>query len=389
MNKTEKKKRLILLGSIVTLLSTACVKNEEFETVVKDIKLEKKTNNNVVNAKEVEKTEFATILKNTNIYLGPSDTYKTVIKASKNDSVKLEALSLDGWFLVNYNGLYGFIKGECLDLTNSILPTDFTTVTKKEEKVFVEATSDVNIREKSSTDSKKLGLLKTGDKLELKDKLNGWYKVIYNEKEAYVYEEYVKEVLSNGEEKYPNKCYKFICLKEESQIVDENDYNNYKILPKYECAKVFNESNSYYLAESEGFTGYISKENTIDLLDKFVIVDISDQQLDFYKDTDVVFTSDVVTGKDKSPTDLGIEEVIYKQKDRTLVGAHNSYRTHVDYWMQINNNAEGLHDAKWRSNFGGNIYKNSGSHGCVNLPHESAAYLYDELEVGTRVIVKK
>ncbi|MBE6161901.1 MAG: hypothetical protein E7158_06775 [Firmicutes bacterium] len=388
MNKTEKKKRLILLGSMVTLLSTACVKNEEFETVVKDIKIEK-TTDNIVNAKELEKTECAIVVNNANIYLGPSEKYIVVSKVSKNDNVILEALSLEGWFLVNYNGVYGFIKGENLDLTNTILPTEFTTTVKLEEKKYVEATSDVNIREESSTNSKKLGLLKIGDKLELREKLNGWYKVIYNEKVAYVYEDYVKEILSADEEKHPNKCYKFICLKEDSQIVSQNDYNNYKMLPKYECAKVFNESKGYYLAESEGFTGYISKENTIDLLDEFVIVDISDQQLNLYKDTDVVFTSDVVTGKDKSPTDLGIEEVIYKQKDRTLVGANNSYRTHVDYWMQINDNAEGLHDAKWRSNFGGNIYKNSGSHGCVNLPHESAAYLFDELEVGTKVIVKK
>ena len=47
----------------------------------------------------------------------------------------------------------------------------------------------------------------------------------------------------------------------------------------------------------------------------------------------------------------------------------------------------GLHDASWRSSFGGSIYKRSGSHGCVNLPTWEAPELYDLISVGTPVIV--
>ena len=53
--------------------------------------------------------------------------------------------------------------------------------------------------------------------------------------------------------------------------------------------------------------------------------------------------------------------------------------------MPFNKNI-GLHDAGWRSSFGGELYKTSGSHGCVNLPPEKAKQIYDVIQTGTPVI---
>ena len=50
-------------------------------------------------------------------------------------------------------------------------------------------------------------------------------------------------------------------------------------------------------------------------------------------------------------------------------------------------NGQGLHDATWRGAFGGNIYTYGGSHGCVNLPLDIAAQLYNLVYVGMPVIV--
>ena len=49
--------------------------------------------------------------------------------------------------------------------------------------------------------------------------------------------------------------------------------------------------------------------------------------------------------------------------------------------------AYGMHDAYWRSEFGGKIYKSSGSHGCVNLPKEIAPKVYKKIKVGTPVLI--
>ncbi len=50
------------------------------------------------------------------------------------------------------------------------------------------------------------------------------------------------------------------------------------------------------------------------------------------------------------------------------------------------NGGIGLHDANWRGQFGGTIYKTNGSHGCVNLPPVKAKDLYELVYTGIPVI---
>ena len=47
----------------------------------------------------------------------------------------------------------------------------------------------------------------------------------------------------------------------------------------------------------------------------------------------------------------------------------------------------GIHDASWRSSYGGNIYKGNGSHGCVNTPYSKVQKIYNNTGYGTPVIV--
>ena len=49
------------------------------------------------------------------------------------------------------------------------------------------------------------------------------------------------------------------------------------------------------------------------------------------------------------------------------------------------NNGEGLHDAYWRYYF----YHTDGSHGCVNMPYDMAAYVYTKVNSGTNVLVEE
>ena len=63
-----------------------------------------------------------------------------------------------------------------------------------------------------------------------------------------------------------------------------------------------------------------------------------------------------------------------------------AYHSHVNYWMPFNG-GQGFHDAPWRSAFGGQIYVNGGSHGCVNMPPSKAKELYSLISKGCPVIV--
>ena len=48
---------------------------------------------------------------------------------------------------------------------------------------------------------------------------------------------------------------------------------------------------------------------------------------------------------------------------------------------------QGLHDADWQTEFGGDVYKTKGSHGCINLPPAQAEVIYHTVEAGYPVII--
>ncbi|WP_028242487.1 L,D-transpeptidase family protein [Pseudobutyrivibrio ruminis] len=118
----------------------------------------------------------------------------------------------------------------------------------------------------------------------------------------------------------------------------------------------------------------------------YVEVNLSKQHVYVYKDGEMVFDTDCVSGKivGNHGTHTGVYPIAYKQTEATLKG--DNYESHVHFWMPFNM-GEGLHDATWRSKFGGNIYRTSGSHGCVNLPLSSAEKIYNIVEAGWPVIV--
>lgn len=74
-----------------------------------------------------------------------------------------------------------------------------------------------------------------------------------------------------------------------------------------------------------------------------------------------------------------------KQRDSVLIG--EDYASPVSFWMPFIKNDIGLHDASWRDEFGGEIYKTGGSHGCVNLPYYVAKAIFDNISPGCPVIV--
>lgn len=133
--------------------------------------------------------------------------------------------------------------------------------------------------------------------------------------------------------------------------------------------------------------GYVKNCYINDLPDSYIEVDISDQNIKYHTNEEIILDSNIVTGmQNVSDTRIGMFEIYSKQTSRYLTGP--GYRSYVDYWMPFDGGI-GLHDASWRDEFGGEIYINSGSHGCVNLPFEIAKKIYDNSEIGTKVLVHK
>ncbi len=119
--------------------------------------------------------------------------------------------------------------------------------------------------------------------------------------------------------------------------------------------------------------------------DTYVEINLTAQHLFFYKNGNLVTESDFVSGShargDDTPS--GAYPLTYKQRDAVLKGA--TYRTPVKYWMPFNGNI-GMHDANWRSSFGGKIYMTNGSHGCINLPPAVAKVIFENISPGVPVL---
>jgi len=119
--------------------------------------------------------------------------------------------------------------------------------------------------------------------------------------------------------------------------------------------------------------------------DSYVEINLSAQHLYLYYQGMMVLETDFVSGNvaKGNTTPAGIYGITYKERDATLRGA--TYTSFVHYWMPFNGDI-GMHDATWRSEFGGDIYLTNGSHGCVNLPLSAAGQIYEYMAKGFPVV---
>lgn len=129
--------------------------------------------------------------------------------------------------------------------------------------------------------------------------------------------------------------------------------------------------------------GYSKGSN--ELGGSYVEIDMSNQHLYLYIDNNIVLESDIVTGcmSNGCYTPAGIFGLTYRTRNATLRGAN--YASFVRYWMPFNKNI-GMHDASWRKRYGGDEFMRGGSHGCINLPLESAKTIYEYMEKGFPVV---
>ena len=129
--------------------------------------------------------------------------------------------------------------------------------------------------------------------------------------------------------------------------------------------------------------GTFSKGN--DIGDSYVEVDLINQKVWLYKDGEKLLETGCVSGtlNTERQTPGGVYSIYYKQSPAVLNGP--GYSSPVEYWMPFNGGI-GLHDANWRSTFGGDIYKTNGSHGCINLPTDAAKLIYETVEIGYPVV---
>ena len=197
-------------------------------------------------------------------------------------------------------------------------------------------------------------------------------------------EEYVASLASTYNTCYDNKKLK---TSYGPEVTISNSHYGWKVDEEAEKKQIIKE-----IKAGEPVTrdlNYSMKANSHgrnDYGDSYVEINLTAQHLFLYKDGKLVVDSDLVSGnvarKNASPT--GAFGIFWMKRNAVLRG--DNYATPVSYWMPFAGNV-GMHDANWRSRFGGTIYKTGGSHGCINLPVSVAKTIFETVENNYPVLV--
>ena len=132
-------------------------------------------------------------------------------------------------------------------------------------------------------------------------------------------------------------------------------------------------------------------EDGTDIGGSYVEVDLVGQIMYMYKDGKKVFESPIVAGHPETPTPVGVFYAWDKVEDTELVGYNPrrdaDYATPVNYWVPVDWEGIGIHDASWQGSFATNEWQTNGSNGCINTPPGAMAKFFPLLEIGMPVVM--
>ncbi|UBK69976.1 SH3 domain-containing protein [Clostridium perfringens] len=136
-----------------------------------------------------------------NVRTSPNENGQVIGTLYKNNKVNVLDKSIDGWYKIDFNGRRAYVSSKYVNLI-SYKNNEVKTEVKKDP---IEGTGKVNIntalnvRQASTTNSRIIGSLKGGEKVNIINESNGFYKIEFNNSYGYVYSKYISK--DGGDEK--------------------------------------------------------------------------------------------------------------------------------------------------------------------------------------------
>ncbi|MDT7983889.1 SH3 domain-containing protein [Clostridium perfringens] len=136
-----------------------------------------------------------------NVRTSPNENGQVIGTLYKNNKVNVLDKSIDGWYKIDFNGRRAYVSSKYVNLI-SYKNNEVKTEVKKDP---IEGTGKVNIntalnvRQASTTSSRIIGSLKGGEKVNIINESNGFYKIEFNNSYGYVYSKYISK--DGGDEK--------------------------------------------------------------------------------------------------------------------------------------------------------------------------------------------
>ncbi|NLZ46040.1 MAG: L,D-transpeptidase family protein [Clostridiales bacterium] len=153
----------------------------------------------------------------------------------------------------------------------------------------------------------------------------------------------------------------------------------------------------YYQLNADGSKGYtfvgneeVRTEND-DIGDTYIEIDLTAQTLWYYEKGEKKYECTIVSGTMTAgqKTNPGIYKLWYREMNYTMKGTNSeagSWTVKCTYWNRVALVGIGLHDSK-RPAFGGNIYKQNGSQGCINMRYNDVKFIHESVPLNTPVVM--
>lgn len=119
----------------------------------------------------------------------------------------------------------------------------------------------------------------------------------------------------------------------------------------------------------------------------YVEISLDEQRLWYYIDGEVTVSTSIVSGlaTRSRATPTGCFQVLDLLTDHDMQGSYGT--AHASYVIAIMFNGICIHDSSWRDEYGGDIWLDDGSHGCINTPYTAAKELYETISYGVPVVI--
>jgi len=134
--------------------------------------------------------------------------------------------------------------------------------------------------------------------------------------------------------------------------------------------------------------GYSPTSSSTTKLERSVRIDLSEQRLYYLVDGKEIKLFSVSSGKPSMPTKSGE----YTITNKVANAWSRTYGLYMPYWLGLDRGRIGIHELPyWPGGYreGANHLWKAVSHGCVRLGIGPAQYIYDRLEVGSRVLIEE
>ncbi|EGS9998899.1 SH3 domain-containing protein [Clostridium perfringens] len=130
-----------------------------------------------------------------NVRTSPNENGQVIGTLHKNDKVNVLDKSIDGWYKIDFNGRRAYVSSKYVNLI-SYKNNEVKTEVKKEpiEGIGkVNINTALNVRQASTTNSRIIGSLKGGEKVNIISESNEFYKIEFNNSYGYVYSKYISK----------------------------------------------------------------------------------------------------------------------------------------------------------------------------------------------------